>query len=72
MVAEIRVLAQTLLLILIFSSHKSIVDDSFDLMTVTFQMRETEFNLIKDGLKADLVSFMEWLETSTVVGEGLS
>ena len=54
------------------SSHKSIVDDSFDLMTVTFQMRETEFNLIKDGLKADLVSFMEWLETSTVVGEGVS
>lgn len=54
------------------SSHKSIVDDSFDLMTVTFQMRETEFNLIKGGLKADLVSFMEWLETSTVVSEGLS
>lgn len=53
------------------SSHKSIVDDSFDLMTVTFQMRETEFNLIKGGLKADLVSFMEWLETSTVVSEGL-
>lgn len=42
------------------------INDNFDIVSVRFQMKKSEFDLIKDGLKADLVSFMEWLEESTV------
>tara|TARA_R110002020_G_scaffold244404_1_gene458053 strand:- start:671 stop:853 length:183 start_codon:yes stop_codon:yes gene_type:complete len=38
------------------------VNDSYDVISVRFQMRKTEFDLIKGGLKADLVDFVEWLE----------
>ena len=42
------------------------INDSFDVVTVQFQMRRSEFDLVKGGLKADLVEFVEWLEASTL------
>lgn len=42
------------------------INDNFDIVSVRFQMKQSEFDLIKGGLKADLVSFMEWLEESTI------
>ena len=47
-------------------SHTETINDSFDVIVVSFQMKQSEFDLIKDGLKDDLVSFMEWLEASTL------
>ena len=43
------------------SGHINTVNDAFDTISVRFQMRRTEFDLIQDGLKADLISFMEWM-----------
>lgn len=46
----------------VISSHKMTVNDSFDVIAVRFQMKQSEFDAIKNGLKADLVEFVEWLE----------
>jgi len=38
------------------------VNDNFEVIYVRFQMRQSEFDLIKSGLKADMEYFLEWLQ----------
>lgn len=43
------------------SGHTDTVNEAYDVINVRFKMRRSEFDLIQDGLKADLISFMEWM-----------
>jgi len=40
----------------------STINNSYDVISVRFQMRQSEFDLIKSGLKADMEYFLEWLQ----------
>lgn len=40
----------------------STINNSYDVISVRFQMKQSEFDLIKDGLKADMEYFLEWLQ----------
>lgn len=40
----------------------STINNSYDVISVRFQMRQSEFDLIKDGLKADMEYFLDWLQ----------
>ena len=42
--------------------HTYTVNDSYDVISVRFQMKQSEFDLIKSGLKADMEYFLDWLQ----------
>lgn len=46
----------------VISGHRMTINDSFDVVCVRFQMRQSEFDLIKSGLKADMEYFLDWLQ----------
>lgn len=46
----------------IVKGHRFTVNDDFDVISVRFQMKQSEFDAIKDGLKADMQYFLDWLQ----------
>lgn len=46
----------------VIKRHTVTINDSFDVVCIRFQMRQSEFDLIKDGLKSDMEYFLDWLQ----------